>query len=106
MAIFYPRDGGKSRVRVKLDIIPKYLEGTNGTGISKPAGGTLQITFSFGYRNEDDKDDMKDKFGDTVMKGVITYDGLDLIISSMESIDKIASEEAKKGTPIYIVQSD
>ena len=33
-------------------------------------------------------------------------DGLDLIISSMESIDKIASEEAKKGTPIYIVQSD
>jgi len=51
-------------------------------------------------------DDMKDKFGDTVMKGVITYDGLDLIISSMESIDKIASEEAKKGTPIYIVQSD
>jgi len=84
----------------------KYLEGTNGTGISKPAGGTLQITFSFGYRNEDDMDDMKDKFGDTVMKGVITYDGLDLIISSMESIDKIASEEAKKGTPIYIVQSD
>ncbi len=50
----------------------KYLEGTNGTGISKPAGGMLQITFSFGYRNEDD---MKDKFGDTGMKGVIAYDG-------------------------------
>ncbi len=79
----------------------KYLEGSNGTGISKPAGGTLQVTFSFGYQ-----DDMKDKFGDTGMKGVVTYDGLDLIISSMESIDKVASEEAKKGTPIYIVQSD
>ena len=79
----------------------KYLEGSNGNGISKPAGGTLQVAFSFGYQ-----DDMKDEYWDTGMKGVITYDGLDLIISSMESIDKIASEEAKKGTPIYIVQPD
>ena len=44
---------------------------------------------------------MKDKFGDTGMKRVITYDGLDKIINDMELIDKIASEEAKKGTPIY-----
>ena len=35
------------------------------------------------------------------MKGVITYDGLDMMISNMEVIDKIASEQAKKGTPIY-----
>ena len=79
----------------------KYLEGSNGGGISKPEGGTLQITASLGYQ-----DDMKDKFEDTAMKGVVTYDGLDSIISSMESIDKIASEEAKKGTPIYIVRPE
>ena len=74
----------------------EYLEESNGAGISKPKGGTLQITASLGYQ-----DDMKDKFGDTGMKGVITYDGLDKIINDMELIDKIASEEAKKGTPIY-----
>ena len=75
----------------------KYLEGSSGTGISKPAGGTLEANFSFGYQ-----DDMKGKFGDTGMKGVITYDGLDLIINSMEWLEKIAREEAKKGTPIYV----
>ena len=74
----------------------KYSEESNGAGISRPKGGTLQITASLGYQ-----DDMKDKFGDTGMKGVITYDGLDKIINDMESIDKIASEEAKKGKPIY-----
>ena len=71
----------------------EYPEESNGTGISKPKGGTLQITATVGCQ-----DDMKDKFGD---KGVITYDGLDMMISNMESIDKIASEAAKKGTPIY-----
>ena len=79
----------------------KYPEESKGAFISKPAGGTLKITSSFGYQ-----DDMKDKFGDPGRKAAITFDGLDLIISSMETIDKIASEEEKKGTPIYIVQPD
>ena len=79
----------------------KYPEGSNGAGISKPKGGTLQITASLGYHNE-----MKDEIVGTNMKGVITYDGLDRIISRMESVDKIASQGAKKGEPIYIVRPD
>ena len=79
----------------------QYPEESKGAIISKPAGGTLKVTSLFGYQ-----DNMKDKFGDPGKKAVITYDGLDLIISSMEAIDRIASEEAKKGTPIYIVQPD
>lgn len=79
----------------------KYLKGTNGDVISEPAGGTLQIVFSVGYQ-----DDMKDDYCDTGAKGVITYDGLDLIIGSMETIDRIASQEAKTGSPIYSVRPD
>ena len=79
----------------------KYPEGSQGAIISKPAGGTLEVTSLFGYQ-----DNMEDRFADSGKKAVITYDGLDLIISSMEAIDRIASEEAKKGTPIYTVQPD
>ena len=79
----------------------KYPEGSKGAIISKPAGGTLKVTSLLGYQ-----DDMKDKFGDPGRNAVITYDGLDLIISSMEAIDRIASEEARKGMPIYVVQPD
>ena len=79
----------------------KYPEGSTGSFISKPAGGTLQITFAMGYQ-----DDMKDKYGGEGRKGVITYDGLDLIINSLEAMDKIAIEGEKKGTPIYVGKPD
>ena len=79
----------------------RYSDGSNGAIVNKPAGGRLTISFSFGYQ-----DDMKDKLGDAGRKVVITYDGLDWIIGNMEAMDNIASEGAKKGTPIYIVQPD
>ena len=79
----------------------EYPEGPRGVGISKPKGGTLQITSWF-----DCQGDMGDELVNTATKGAITYDGLDLILSDLETNDKIASELAKKGTPAYIVEPD
>jgi len=79
----------------------EYPEGPKGFGISKPKGGTLQSTFWF-----DCEGDMGDDPVDTATKGAITYDGLDLILSDLETNDKIASDLAKKGTPAYILEPD
>lgn len=77
----------------------EYSERSDGSVIArKPRGATLGVTASIGYR-----DDMKEDLDGTAMKGVVTYDGLDLIISSMESADAIAIEAEKRGTPIYVV---
>ena len=46
---------------------------------------------------------MREELDGEAMKGVVTYDGLDLIISSMESTDAIAIKAEKGGTPIYVV---
>ena len=80
----------------------EYGKGSDGSPIfRKPKGGILNVTATLTY-----SDDAKDKFKDTAMLGVVTYDGLDLIISSMERFDKIAIEADKKGTPAYVVLSD
>ena len=79
----------------------EYMEGSNSGGFSKPKGGTLLITVTLGY-----DDDMKDNFADPGMIAVVTHDGLDLFISSMEQFDKIAIEADKKGTPAYVVRPD
>ena len=53
----------------------------------KPKGGTLCVTSSIGCQ-----DDMEERVNSSARKGVITYDGLDKMISSLESMDKIAIE--------------
>ena len=69
---------------------------------SKPAGGVVHNTIQIGCQ-----DSMKDKIEDDGWKEmVITYEGLDQIISSLESFDKLASEYELKGTPIYADRPD
>ena len=77
----------------------EYPEGPKGTGFSKPKGATLETIFTIGYG-----DDLK--LEDADRKAVITYDGLDRIISDLETTDKIASHLERKGTPAYIVEPD
>ena len=74
----------------------KYQEGPKGSLISKPDRGAVQIDVSIGY-----SEDTANELATQGTRGTITDEGLDQIISSLEQTDKIASEAAKKGAPIY-----
>ena len=74
----------------------KYSEGPKGSIINKPERGTAEINVSVGY----DKD-MANEFGTKGLRGTITDEGLEAIIRELERTDKIASDAAKTGTPIY-----
>ena len=66
----------------------------------KPKGATLRVTASLGYRDD------TERLEGSARKGVVTYDGLDRMISSLESMDEIAEESKKEGAPIYVVIDD
>ena len=74
----------------------KYNEGPKGSIFNQPEHATAQISAIFGY-----SDDLARKFESKGLKGTITDEGLDKIISSLEQTDKIASEAEQEGTPIY-----
>ena len=76
----------------------QYREVTGSALVHKPSGGTLEVTATIGYAG------LKYEVGAKATKGVFTYDGLDLIISSLESFDQIAIDAENQGTPVYEIR--
>lgn len=74
----------------------EYADGSGGGLLHKPKRGTAQITASISY-----DDAIAAELEAKGIKGVITDDGLDMMIRSLEQMDKIASEGEKNGAPIY-----
>ena len=74
----------------------EYANATGGALLRKPELGTAEMTTSITC-----EDTMAAELEAKGTKGVITDDGLDLMIRSLELMDKIASEGEKNGTPAY-----
>ena len=80
----------------------EYGEDSGGSVlIRKPKGGTAKITFTIGC-----DDNMKDRRVAAGSKAVITHEGFDKFLSSMEFFDEEATKAEKEGTPLYVVQPD
>ena len=80
----------------------EYEEDSDGNVLArKPKGGTLNITVTTGC-----DDNMKDLIAASGSKAVITHEGFDKFISSMECFDEEATKAEKEGTPLYVVRPD
>ena len=75
----------------------EYPDRTGGALLRKPKNGTAEIVASISYDDATTAD-----LAAKGHKGIITDDGLDLMIRSLEDMDKIASDGERNGTPIYI----
>ena len=74
----------------------EYADGSGSALLHKPKLGTAKATASISY-----DDAIAAELEAKGIKGVITDDGLDLMIRSLEQMDQLASEGEKNGSPIY-----
>ncbi|MXZ89933.1 MAG: hypothetical protein F4W95_00510 [Chloroflexi bacterium] len=74
----------------------EYADESGGALLRKPKHGTAEIKLTVTYN-----DAIAGELEAKGIKAVITDDGLDLMIQSLEQMDKIASEGERNGTPIY-----
>ncbi len=75
----------------------EYADRSGSALLNKPKNGTAQIIASISYDDAATAD-----LAAKGHKGIITDDGLDLMIRSLEDMDKLASDGEKNGIPIYI----
>ena len=75
----------------------EYADASGSALLYRPKKGAAQIKATISY----DDAVAAELEAKGINKGTITDDGLDLMIRSLEDMDKIASEGAKSGTPIY-----